>query len=147
MESSDLLEILNHQKSEANHMFSKFISSKYEDLVNGNSPLVMSHQMIEKLVLDKLSKDTTTLLVVIDNLRLDQWRVLQTYLSPFYKLQDEQICSSILPTATQYARNALFAGELPVNIKRLYPDFWKDDTDAGGKTFLKKSFWQLNFLL
>lgn len=145
MESSDLHEILNHQKSEANHMFSKYISSNYEDLVNGGSPLVMSHQMIEKLVLDKLSKDTTTLLVVIDNLRLDQWRVLQTHLSPFYKLQKEQICSSILPTATQYARNALFAGELPVNIKRLYPDLWKDDTDAGGKNLFEKELLAAQF--
>ena len=51
----------------------------------------------------------------------------------FYKLQEEMICSSILPTATQYARNALFAGELPVQIKRLYPNLWKDDTDPGGK--------------
>jgi hypothetical protein len=93
----------------------------------------MSHQMIEELVLDKMPKDKTTLLVVIDNLRYDQWRVLQTHLSPFYKLQEEMICSSILPTATQYARNALFAGELPVHIKRLYPNFWKDDTDTGGK--------------
>ena len=133
LESNDLQEILNHQKTEANHQFSKFILSNYEDLVGGDSPLVMSHQMIEQLVLDKMPKDKTTLLVVIDNLRYDQWRVLQTHLSPFYKLQEEMICSSILPTTTQYARNALFAGELPVQIKRLYPNLWKDDTDPGGK--------------
>jgi CheY-like chemotaxis protein len=133
LESNDLQEILDHQKSEANHQFSKFISSNYENLVRGDSPLIMSHQMIEQLVLDKIPKDKTTLLVVIDNLRYDQWRVLQTHLSPFYKLQEEMICSSILPTATQYGRNALFAGELPVHIKRLYPNFWKDDTDTGGK--------------
>ena len=133
LESNDLQEILDHQKAEANHQFSKFISSNYKDLVGGNSPLVMSHQMIEHLVLNKMPKDQTTLLVVIDNLRYDQWRVLQTHLSPFYKLQEEKICSSILPTATQYARNALFAGELPVHIKRLYPNLWKDDIDSGGK--------------
>jgi CheY-like chemotaxis protein len=133
LESNDLQEILDHQKAEANHQFSKFISYNYEDLVGGDSPLVMSHQMIEQLVLEKMPKDKTTLLVVIDNLRYDQWRVLQTHLSPFYKLQEEMICSSILPTATQYARNALFAGELPVHIKRLYPNLWKDDIDSGGK--------------
>ena len=133
LESNDLQEILDHQKAEANHRFAKFISSNYEDLVGGNSPLIMSHQMIEQLVLDKAPKDKTTLLVVIDNLRYDQWRVFQTHLLPFYKLQEEMICSSILPTATQYARNALFAGELPVHIKRLYPNLWKDDTDSGGK--------------
>jgi len=97
LESNDLQEILNHQKTEANHKFSKFILSNYEDLVGGDSPLVMSHQMIEQLVLDKMPKDKTTLLVVIDNLRYDQWRVLQTHLSPFYKLQEEMICSSISP--------------------------------------------------
>ena len=133
LESNDFQEILNHQKAEANHQFSKFITSNYKDLVRGDNPLVMSHQMIEKLMLNQISKDKTTLLVVIDNLRYDQWRVLQTHLSPFYKLQEEVICSSILPTATQYARNALFAGELPVHIKRLYPSLWKDDTDSGGK--------------
>ena len=149
LESNDLQEILDHQKAEANHQFAKFISSNYEDLVGGNSPLIMSHQMIEQLVLDKTPKDKTTLLVVIDNLRYDQWRVLQTHLSPFYKLQEEIICSSILPTATQYARNALFAGELPVHIKRLYPNFWKDDTDSGGKNqheqeLLRAQFTALN---
>ena len=133
LESNDLQEIIDNQKAEANHQFSKFISSNYEDLVAGNSPLIMSHQIIEKLVLDKTQKDKTTLVVVIDNLRYDQWRVLQTHLSPFYKLQEEIICSSILPTTTQYARNALFAGELPVHIKRLYPKLWKDDIDSGGK--------------
>ena len=133
LESNDFQHILDHQKLEANRQFAKFISSNYEDLVGGNSPLIMSHQMIEKLVLDKTPKDKTTLLVVIDNLRYDQWRVLQPHLSPFYKLQEEMICSSILPTATQYARNALFAGELPVHIKRLYPNLWKDDIDSGGK--------------
>ena len=133
LESNELQEIIDHQKAEANHKFAKYISSNYEDLVGGNSPLIMPHQMIEQLVLEKTSKDKTTLLVVIDNLRYDQWRVLQTHLSPFYKLQEEIICSSILPTATQYARNALFAGELPFHIKRLYPNLWKDDNDTGGK--------------
>ena len=133
LESNDLQKILDQQKAEANYQFSKFISSNYEDLIGGYSPLVMSHQMIEQLVLDKMPKDKTTLLVVIDNLRYDQWRVLQAHLSPFYKLQEEMICSSILPTATQYARNALFAGKLPVHIKRLYPNFWRDDNDPGGK--------------
>ena len=133
LEMNDLQEILDHQKAEANRQFSKFISSNYEDLVGGDSPLVMSHQMIEQLVLGKMEEDKTTLLVVIDNLRYDQWRVLQTHLTPFYKLQEEMICSSILPTATQYARNALFAGKLPVHIKRLYPNLWKDDIDSGGK--------------
>ena len=82
---------------------------------------------------------------MIDNLRYDQWRVLQTHLSPFYKLQEEMICSSILPTATQYARNALFAGELPVHIKRLYPNFWKDDNDSGGKNQHEKELLRAQF--
>ena len=69
LESNDLQEILDYQKAEANHQFSKFISSNYEDLVGGDSPLVMSHQMIEHLVLNKMPEDQTTLLVVIDNLR------------------------------------------------------------------------------
>ena len=145
MESSDLQEILLHQKSEANHQFSKSISASYKELVNGDSPLVMSHQVIEKLVLDKLNKETTTLFLVIDNLRYDQWRVLQTHLSPYYKVQQEMICSSILPTATQYARNALFAGQLPVHIKRLYPQLWKDDTDPGGKNLFEEELLTAQF--
>ena len=87
-----------------------------------------------------MPKDKTTLLVVIDNLRYDQWRVLQTHLSPFYKLQEEMICSSILPTATQYARNALFAGELPVQIKRLYPTSGKMTSIQEVKTNTSKNY-------
>jgi CheY-like chemotaxis protein len=89
LESNDLQEILDHQKAEANHQFSKFISSNYEDLVRGDSPLIMSHQIIEELILEKIPKDKTTLFVVNDNLRYDQWRVLQVHLSPFYKLQEK----------------------------------------------------------
>jgi DNA-binding response OmpR family regulator len=145
LESNDLQEILSYQKGEANSQFSRFVCKNYESLLKNDDSLVFSHQMIQKLVLPKLASNSPTLLVVVDNLRYDQWRVLQGFLTPFYSMQEETICSSILPTATQYARNALFAGELPVDIKRLYPQWWKDDTDDGGKNLFERELLDAQF--
>ena len=89
LESNDLQEILDIKRQKPIHQFSKFISSNYKDLVGGNSPLVMSHQMIEHLVLNKMPK-TKQLFCCDRQSSYDQWRVLQTHLSPFYKLQEER---------------------------------------------------------
>ena len=145
LESNDLQEILSYQKGEANSQFSRFVCKNYENLLKNDDSLVFSHQMIQKLVLPKLASNSPILLVVVDNLRYDQWRVLQGFLKPFYSLQQETICSSILPTVTQYARNALFAGELPMDIKRLYPQWWKDDTDDGGKNLFEHELLDAQF--
>lgn len=139
-ESKDpgMQEILRMQKTEANNLFCKYIEKNYRDwLKNGNGPL-MSHTILQKAVFPKIGK--STFLVVIDNLRLDQWKILSTLLQEKFKIEKEDTFYAILPTATQYARNALFAGLMPSEIAKKFPDKWKDDDDEGGKNLFEEDF-------
>ncbi len=85
-------------------------------------------------------KDTPTLLVVIDNLRYDQWYAFEDTVGSFFKKTKEKSYFSILPTATQYARNAIFSGLTPLDMEKKYPDWWKNDTDEGGKNLFEDKF-------
>ncbi len=80
---------------------------------------------------------TPTFLVVIDNLRLDQWKAFQPIITESFRVVEEDLFYSILPTATQYARNALFAGMLPIDIAKQHPNEWKNDEDEGGKNLFE----------
>ncbi len=84
-------------------------------------------------MLPELSKDQPTLLVVIDNLRYDQWKAFEPIIGNYYKKENEESFYSILPTATQYARNAIFSGLMPSDMEKIHPNYWKNDTDEGGK--------------
>lgn len=139
IEDSGMLEILESQKTEANSQFSKFVEKNYRSwFENGEGP-IMSHTLFKKLVLPEL-KDSKTLLVVIDNLRYDQWQAFEDVVTNHYKKQSEQAYFSILPTATQYARNAIFSGLTPLEMERQHPDWWKNDTDEGGKNLFEAEF-------
>src|SRR5699024_48341 len=81
-----------------------------------------------------------TLMVVIDNLRYDQWKAFEPILNNYYKKEDESMFYSILPTATQYARNAIFSGLMPSDMQRLHPKLWLNDTDEGGKNMHEEEF-------
>ena len=72
------------------------------------------------------------LLVVLDNFRYDQWKVLEKELADQFEI-DEDVYCSILPTATQYARNAIFSGLMPDQIARMFPDLWVDEDEDEGK--------------
>ncbi len=134
-------QILEMQKSEANAMFFKFIKSNYESWFSSseNSPL-MSHQIFKHSVLPELNEDKTTFFIVIDNLRYDQWKMIQPSLMNDFRIQDESLYFSILPTATQYSRNAIFSGLLPLQMEQQHKDWWKNDTDEGGKNLFEKEF-------
>jgi DNA-binding response OmpR family regulator len=137
-------EILRMQKSEANVQFSKFISNHYQDWLNGkdsNAPL-LSHTVFKNRLVPEIDKAETTFLVLIDNLRYDQWKVIQPIISEYFKVDSEELYCSILPTATQYARNAFFAGLLPSEIEKRYPNFWLNDEDEGGKNLHEEFFMQ-----
>lgn len=139
-ESKDpgMQEILRMQKTEANHLFCRYVEKNYKDwLKNGDGPL-MSHTILQKQVFPKIGK--STFLVVIDNLRLDQWKILSTLLQEKFRIEKEDTFYAILPTATQYARNALFAGLMPSEIAKKFPDKWKDDDDEGGKNLFEEDF-------
>lgn len=136
-------EILIMQKKEANDQFSKFVEKNYLDWVNGIDTPLMSHQLLKKEVFPNI-KEKTTFLVVIDNLRYDQWVVLRPLLREHFTIESEDLYYGILPTATQYARNALFSGLMPSDIAKKFPQYWKNDEDEGGKNLFEKELLEEN---
>lgn len=133
IEDSGMQEILNMQKKEANTQFSKFIEKHYLNWLNGvEEAPQMIHTAFKKKINPMLDKEKPFVLV-IDNLRYDQWKVLSPLFSRFFNIQQEEIIYSILPTATQYARNAFFAGLMPSEIQKKHPEWWRSEEDEGGK--------------
>ena len=134
-DSDEMLEILLNQKKEANLSFFKFISRNYiawmDDAV-GEAP-IMSHQVFKNSILPHLKADTPLIWVIIDNFRLDQWKAIEPLVKEFFKIQEDDCYFSILPTATHYCRNALFAGMTPRDIEKQFPSLWKRDDDEDGK--------------
>lgn len=130
-------EILNMQKKEANDLFSRFVEKNYLNWVNGIDAPLLSHKLLKQEVFPKIG-NKSTFLVVIDNLRFDQWKVLRPLFREHFNIESEDLYYGILPTATQYARNALFAGMMPSEIAKKLPQYWKNDEDEGGKNLFEK---------
>ena len=130
----EMSEILSTQKNDANAEFSKFISKKYLSWVKGteNRP-VMSNDIMKQLVFPKMENDMTTVFILLDNLRMDQWKVFEPLLLDMFKKESEEYFYSILPTTTQYSRNAIFSGLMPGDIVKKYPNWWVNDFEDGGK--------------
>ena len=128
-------DILKMQKNEANLAFGKFIKRNYKDwfIDNSNDKPVMSPQIFKKYVFPKLSDDYTTVFLLIDNLRYDQWKVILPSIRKYYNVEQDDLFYSILPTATQYSRNAIFAGMMPSELDKKFPDYWLNDDEEGGK--------------
>lgn len=135
-----MTEILESQKNEANSQFFKFIKKNYRKWFHGGDKPVLSHNLFKDIIVPQLDTEKGTLLVVIDNLRYDQLRVLEPIINQYYKAVDETSFYSILPTATQYARNAIFSGLTPLEMEKKHPDYWKNDTDEGGKNLFENEF-------
>ena len=106
---SGMLGILESQKLEANTLFYKFIKKNYEDFLTAHDKPTFSHTLFKDYVVPELSKSQGLLWIVIDNLRYDQYRILEPFINNYYKKDIEHSYFSILPTATQYARNAIFS--------------------------------------
>ena len=141
VENTGMLEILEQQKTEANNEFFKFIENNYQNWFSQeNEAPILSHTAFKRFVLPEITKEQPTLLVVIDNLRYDQFKVFEDVIQTYYKSKKEHTYYSILPTATQYARNAFFAGLMPSEMEKLYPDYWLNDTDEGGKNQFENEF-------
>ncbi|KGO90034.1 T9SS response regulator signal transducer PorX [Flavobacterium suncheonense] len=142
IEDQSMVEILESQKLEANSQFGKFIEKNYEKWFTSedNRPY-LSHEIFRKLVVPEIrKKDKPILFVVIDNLRYDQWKAFENVVNNHYKLEKETSYFSILPTATQYARNAIFSGLTPLEMEKNYPQYWKNDVDDGGKNLFEGEF-------
>ena len=135
-----MTEILESQKEEANSQFFKFIKRNYENWFHGADRPIMSHTLFKEVIVPQIDTKKGTLLIVIDNLRYDQLRVLEPKINEYYKTIDETSYFSILPTATQYARNAIFSGLTPLDMQKKYPNYWKNDTDEGGKNLFENEF-------
>lgn len=119
-----LADMLRMQKAEANLGFAKFVKRNYVDWMQHHD-FTMNHDVMQHHILPMLKQGERVFLVVFDNFRYDQWKAIETELTD-YDIT-EQLCCSILPTATQYARNALFAGMMPSEIKQRYPDWWTEE--------------------
>ena len=140
IDSPELKEIFTYQKTEANIAFSLFVEKHYANLLfDENEEKLFSNQVFKKLVAPQLN-NKPTLLLMIDNLRYDQFISISPSIAPYYKIEMETSYFSILPTATQYARNAFFAGLLPNEMEAKYPQWWKNDIDEGGKNMHEHEF-------
>ncbi|KAB1071294.1 PglZ domain-containing protein [Tamlana haliotis] len=141
IEDIGMFEILESQKSEANTQFGKFIEKRYENWFQPNTDApIMSHTLFKERIMPEISKEQPTILIVIDNLRYDQFKVFEPIINNYYKKEKEEAFFSILPTATQYARNAIFSGLMPADMEKLFPQYWKNDTDEGGKNLHEADF-------
>lgn len=142
IEDQSMVEILESQKAEANMQFGKFIERNYEDWFQPKADKpVLSHEIFGELVAPEIrKKDKPILFVVIDNLRYDQWKAFESVVNNHYKLGKEVSYFSILPTATQYARNAIFSGLTPLEMEKKFPQYWKNDPDEGGKNLYEGEF-------
>lgn len=132
---TDMLPLLDMQRSEAESEFMKFVKRNYQSWLGGDDRPLMSDNLMSRTVfplLDKQEGDQPVYMILIDNFRLDQWLAVKPLLAEAFTF-DEQLYTSILPTATQYARNAIFSGLMPVEIARMFPDLWVDEDEEEGK--------------
>ncbi len=141
-DSPEMQDVLQTQKQEANIEFFKFISRNYASWVSPKTvdAPIMSNNVMKFKVLPHLEKGTPLFFVLIDNLRFDQWKAIQPIFAESFRIQEEDTFYSILPTATQYARNAIFAGLLPIDIEKQFQAEWKNDDDEGGKNLHEEHF-------
>lgn len=132
-------EMLKMQKDEANSTFVKFIKKHYEGwFEEGAEHPMFSHELMKKRVFPLLDSGEKIFFVVLDNFRLDQWRVIKELVAGDFLVQDEELYSAILPSATQYARNAIFSGLLPNQIQKMFPEYWVDEDEEEGKNIFEE---------
>lgn len=142
-QNREMREIMTMQKSEANKEFFKFVSKNYlgwlRDAGRGDSP-TLSHTLIRDKVLPLLNDGLPVFFVLIDNLRYDQWKAIEPIFSEHFKKEGESHFYSILPTTTQYSRNAIFSGLMPSEIEKKYRDKWTYDDEKEGKNLHEEEF-------
>ena len=148
---SAMTEMLNMQKEEANLGFAKYISKNYLEWVapqKSPHPIegrpTMSPDIFKSKVFPMLDKGEKVFLIVIDNFRYDQWKMLAQDIADLFEI-DEDMYMSILPTATQYARNAIFSGLMPNKIAEMFPNLWVDEDEEEGKNLNEGPLIQTQF--
>ncbi|MCA6073872.1 bifunctional response regulator/alkaline phosphatase family protein [Fulvivirga sedimenti] len=150
-ENKSMAEVFTMQKEEANASFSRFINDNYESWLNDpdvDRPL-LSHLLMKKWVFPEVGKGAPVFFLVIDNLRYDQWRMIQPSIQEHFNIDEEDLYYSILPTTTAYSRNAIFSGLLPLEMAEKYPYLWVGEDQEDGKNnhedeFLEKQIQRNN---
>lgn len=132
-------ELLMTQKNEANSTFSKFIKRNYLDwFLNPEKRPLTSPEIFKTKVFPLLDKGEKVFFILVDNFRYDQWCLLRGLINEFYHIEEEEIYCAMLPTATQYARNAIFSGLFPKQIQEMFPEFWVEEEEEEGKNLHEK---------
>lgn len=132
---TQLDELLDMQKRDADAAFARFVKKNYERWITDRKAVgrpLMSPDIFRDRIFPELDKGEKLFFIVIDNFRLDQWLAIKPLLADMFSFSEEMYCS-ILPTATQYARNSIFSGLMPVDIERLFPELWVDEDAPEGK--------------
>ena len=143
LEKSDdpgIIEVLNMQKSEANNAFARFYEDNYRDWIygHGDDKPTQSHTLMKDKVFPALNGNKKVFFLLIDNLRYDQWKAIQPLISRYFRVESDDIFYSILPTTTQYSRNAIFSGMMPNEIRKHYRNYWVDESEEGTKNKFEK---------
>ena len=145
LENNPMRSLIDDQRAQANAAFGKWIAKNYTswfESTDQNSRPIMSPDVMKHAVFPLLDKGEKVLLCVIDNFRYDQWKTIQPLISEFYSVQKEEQYTSILPTATQYARNAIFSGLMPLQIQQMFPQYWVEEGDEESKNQYEKELVQ-----
>ncbi len=145
-ESKDMEEIFENQKAEANINFTKFISENYEDWLNDpniDRPILSPH-LLRKKVFPLLKNPEPVFFILIDNLRYDQWRILEPLIQEYFQVLEESAYFSILPTTTAYARNSIFSGMMPADMAKTHHDIWIQEDEEEGKNLNEEEFLRRN---
>lgn len=140
--NQEMAEVLDMQKVEANANFCKYVKKNYEKWLNDPNvqrPL-LSHQLMKKKVFPLVKKEEPVFMFLIDNLRFDQWKVLETVINECFNVNEEDTYYSILPTTTAYSRNAIFSGMMPSEMQRVNPDIWVGEDEDDSKNNFEKEF-------
>lgn len=142
VDNAEMSQVLDMQKTEANANFAKFVTRNYEKWLNdanAEKPL-LSHQLMKRKVLPVIDKDRPTFMILIDNLRYDQWKVIEPAIMEYFMVDSEETYYSILPTTTAYARNAIFSGLLPAEMAKTNPELWVGEDEEEGKNNSEDEF-------
>ncbi|MCJ7446465.1 MAG: PglZ domain-containing protein [Bacteroidales bacterium] len=138
-----MTEILKMQENEANNSFTRFVMNSYLSWLNPMNPdnPLLSPSLFSKKIFPLINKNRPLFFILIDNMRFDQWKIISAELAGLYRIIEEDIYFSILPTATQFSRNSIFSGLMPSQIANSMPQFWiNDDEDEGKNNFEEELF-------
>ena len=139
-------EMLQMQKADANITFTKFVRRNYEEwFQKPETRPLMSPDLFKTKVFPLLDNGDKVFFILVDNFRYDQWKIIREMLSDLYQFNEEELYCGILPTATQYARNSIFSGLMPLQIQQMFPDLWVEEEDEEGKNLNEKDLLETLF--